>query len=209
MSEIRDHKTSNPDRTYDEGCNAGFMNTGRCNDGNMNTGRKNEGHMNTGDCNVGNLNVGNGNVGDCNVGNSNVGSGNTGNHNEGRYNTGDWNRSSFNTGCFNTEPQKITLFNKPSDMTYMQWHESEARFLLDQMPRYATSWIRSEDMTDEERAAHPTHEITGGYIKVIDKFECEQQWWDELSDCAREIIKAIPNFDAEIFRQCTGIKVDQ
>ena len=62
----------------------------------------------------------------------------------GYCNTGDWNKSSFNTGCFNTVGQKIMLFNKPSDMTYRGWYESDARRLLDQIPNGVVEWIYSE-----------------------------------------------------------------
>lgn len=127
----------------------------------------------------------------------------------GRCNTGDWNKSSFNTGCFNTVEQKIMLFNKPSDMTYRDWYESDARWLLNQIPKDVVEWIYSEDMTDEEKAEHLTHETTGGYLKVLDESECGQLWWGSLSDRQKNIIKAIPNFDAEIFFQCTGIRVDE
>ena len=69
--------------------------------------------------------------------------------------------------------------------------------------------VSIEDMTDEEKAAHPTYETTGGYLKVLDESECGQLWWGSLSDRRKEIIKAIPNFDAEIFFQCTGVRVDE
>jgi len=163
------------------------------------TGRCNTGDWNTGNCNTGDWNTGNCNTGDCN----------TGNRNTGNRNTGDWNKSSFNTGCFNTVEQKIMLFNKPSDMTYRDWYESDARWLLNQIPKDVVEWIYSEDMTDEEKAEHLTHETTGGYLKVLDKSECGQLWWGSLSDRQKNIIKAIPNFDAEIFFQCTGIRVDE
>ena len=179
--------------------NLGKNCTGRCNTGNWNTG-----NWNTGDCNTGNWNTGDCNTGDCNTGNCNTGNWNTGNRN-----TGDWNKSSFNTGCFNTVEQKIMLFNKPSDMTYRDWYESDARWLLNQIPKDVVEWIYSEDMTDEEKAEHLTHETTGGYLKVLDESECGQLWWGSLSDRQKNIIKAIPNFDAEIFFQCTGIRVDE
>ena len=163
------------------------------------TGRCNTGNRNTGDCNTGDWNTGNRNTGDCN----------TGDWNTGDWNTGDWNKSSFNTGCFNTVEQKIMLFNKPSDMTYRDWYESDARWLLNQIPKDVVEWIYSEDMTDEEKAEHLTHETTGGYLKVLDESECGQLWWGSLSDRQKNIIKAIPNFDAEIFFQCTGIRVDE
>ena len=174
--------------------NLGKNCTGRCNTGNRNTGNRNTGNRNTGDCNTGNRNTGDCNTGDCNTGDCN---------------TGDWNKSSFNTGCFNTEEQKIMLFNKPSNMTYSEWLDSDARYLLNQIPKDVVEWVYEEDMTDEEKAAHPTYETTGGYLKVLDESECGQLWWGSLSDRRKEIIKAIPNFDAEIFFQCTGVRVDE
>lgn len=133
----------------------------------------------------------------------------TGLCNTGDWNTGDWNKSSFNTGCFNTEEQKITLFNKPSDITYNDWLRSDARYLLNQIPKDVVEWVYEEDMTDEEKAANPTYETTGGYLKVLNESECGQLWWGSLSDFQKNYIKSIPNFDAEIFEQCTGIKVDE
>lgn len=144
-----------------------------------------------------------------NLGKNCTGRCNTGNRNTGDCNTGDCNKSSFNTGCFNTVEQKIMLFNKPSDMTYRDWYESDARWLLNQIPKDVVEWIYSEDMTDEEKAEHLTHETTGGYLKVLDESECGQLWWGSLSDRQKNIIKAIPNFDAEVFFQCTGIRVDE
>ena len=179
--------------------NLGKNCTGRCNTGDWNTGNRNTGNRNTGDWNTGDWNTGNRNTGDWN----------TGDWNTGNRNTGDWNKSSFNTGCFNTVEQKIMLFNKPSDMTYRDWYESDARWLLNQIPKDVVEWIYSEDMTDEEKAEHLTHETTGGYLKVLDESECGQLWWGSLSDRQKNIIKAIPNFDAEIFFQCTGIRVDE
>ena len=190
-------------------CNTGNRNTGNRNTGDCNTGNRNTGDCNTGNRNTGNRNTGNRNTGDCNTGNRNTGDCNTGNRNTGNRNTGDWNKSSFNTGCFNTEEQKIMLFNKPSDMTYREWIDSDARYLLNQIPKDVVEWVYEEDMTDEEKAAHPTYETTGGYLKVLDESECGQLWWGSLSDRRKEIIKAIPNFDAEIFFQCTGVRVDE
>ena len=182
----------------------GLCNTGNWNTGNWNTGNWNTGNRNTGDRNTGNRNTGNRNTGNCNTGNCN-----TGNRNTGNCNTGEWNKSSFNTGCFNTEEPKIMLFNKPSDMTYREWIDSDARYLLNRIPKDVVEWVYEEDMTDEEKVANPTYETTGGYLKVLDESECGQLWWGSLSDLQKNHIKSIPNFDAEIFEQCTGIKVDE
>ena len=175
----------------------------------VNTGKDCTGLCNTGDGNTGDCNTGNRNTGDCNTGDWNTGNRNTGDCNTGDWNTGDWNRSSFNAGCFNTEEQKITMFNKPSDWSYRNWLNSDARYLLNQIPKNVVEWVYSEDMTDEEKAEHPTHETTGGYLKVLDESECVQLWWDGLREQHREIISSLPNFDPDIFEQCTGIKVQK
>ncbi|MCI6553940.1 MAG: hypothetical protein MR430_10480 [Lachnospiraceae bacterium] len=185
------------------GCNTGDWNTGDRNTGNCNTGDWNTGNRNTGDCNTGNCNTGDRNTGDWNTGNRNTGGCNTGDRN-----TGDWNKSSFNTGCFMTEEQKIMLFDKPSDWTYRDWLNSDARHLLDKIPRNVVEWIHSDDMTDEEKEDHPTHETVGGYLKVLDESESGQLWWNNLSLDEKNIIMGIQNFDKEKFKKITGIDVD-
>ena len=181
-----------------------IVNTGKDCTGICNTGNRNTGNRNTGDWNTGNRNTGDWNTGDRNTGDRNTGDWNTGD-----CNTGDWNKSSFNTGCFMTEEQKIFMFNKPSDWSYRDWLNSDARYLLNQIPKNVVEWVYSENMTDEEKAEHPTHETTGGYLKVLDESDCGQLWWGSLSDRQKDIIKALPNFDPEIFEKCTGIKIDE
>ena len=148
------------------------------------------------------VNLGKGNAGLCNSGNCNSGDWNSGNRN-----SGDWNKTNFSNGCFNTEEPKIFLFNKPSDWTYRDWLNSDARYLLNQIPRNVVDWIWSDDMTDEEKEQHPEYEVVGGYLKILDESECGQLWWDSLSEIYKNIIKAMPNFDKEIFEDVTGIKI--
>ena len=163
------------------------------------TGLGNTGSYNSGDCNTG----------DFNAGDYNSGNHNSGNWNSGNCNSGDWNKSSFNNGCFNTIETAIMMFNKPSYITYRDWVNSDARHLLNQIPKDVVEWIWSDDMTDEEKKQHPEHETTGGYLKVLDESECCQIWWNGLSDKEKEVIKEIPNFDPDKFYEITGIKVDR
>ena len=158
-------------------------------------------------CNSGDWNSGNRNSGDWNSGNRNSGNRNSGNRNSGDCNSGDWNKTNFSNGCFNTEEPKIFLFNKPSDWTYRDWLNSDARYLLNKIPRNVVDWIWSDDMTDEEKEQHPEYEVVGGYLKILDESECGQLWWDSLSERYKNIIKAMPNFDKEIFEDVTGIKI--
>lgn len=142
-----------------------------------------------------------------NLGKGNAGFWNSGDWNSGNRNSGDWNKTNFSNGCFNTEEPKIFLFNKPSDWTYRDWLNSDARSLLNQIPRNVVDWIWSDDMTDEEKEQHPEYEIVGGYLKILDESGCGQLWWDSLSERYKDIIKAMPNFDKEIFEDVTGINI--
>ena len=168
----------------------------------VNTGKDCTGLCNTGNCNTGNCNTGN-----CNTGDWNTGDRNTGDRNTGDWNTGDWNSCNQSTGCFCTVQQPIMFFNKPSTWSFEDWLRSDARYLMNQIPKKVVEWVYSEDMTDEEKSAHPSHETTGGYLKVLDESECGQIWWDGLSEHNRNIIRALPNFDPDIFEQVTGIKI--
>ena len=188
--------------------NTGSYNTGSYNTGHLNTGNRNTGNRNTGSYNTGHLNTGNRNTGNRNTGNYNTGSYNTGNRNTGNYNTGDWNVTDASSGCFCTKAQDILIFDKPSNWTIEYWWNSDARYLLNSIPKSVVEWIYESDMTDEEKEENPTYKTTGGYLKVLDESESAQIWWDGLSNKNKEIIKSIPNFDAEKFEKCTGIKVD-
>ena len=190
--------------------NTGNRNTGDCNTGNRNTGDRNTGDWNTGDrntgdWNTGDWNTGDRNTGDWNTGNRNTGNRNTGNWNTGDWNTGDWNSASFSNGVFCTEEPEILIFNKPSGMTFRQWLDSTACHLLNQIQFMPNVWVRDGDMTDEEKEAHPEYKTTGGFLKVLYTSDCCVRWWENLDEYQRRIIRSIPNFDAAIFKQITGI----
>ena len=195
-----------------KGC-AGLCNSGNCNSGNWNSGDCNSGNWNSGDCNSGNCNSGNCNSGNCNSGdwnsgNCNSGNWNSGNCNSGNCNSGNWNNTNFSNGCFNTVEPTIHLFNKPSSWTYRDWLNSEARYLMNQIQGDILEWVYLSDMTDEEKAAHPEAETTGGYLKELDNSECAVIWWRSLNQRQKNVIMAIPNFDKAIFKEITGIDVD-
>lgn len=170
--------------------NRGDKNSGKANDGSYNTGSKNAGDFNTGDDNEGNDNTGNANRGNENTGDGNTGNGNSGNRNSGCMNTGDCNSGHFNTGDFNNangttgffcteDDPEIRLFNKPSGMTQAQF-------------RASVYW----------KALHSVQLPLTTYTDAC------QLWWKRMSDENKRIILSMPNFDADIFREITGIKID-
>ena len=174
----------------------------------VNTGKACTGRCNSGNWNSGNCNSGNCNSGDWNSGNCNSGDWNSGDWNSGDRNSGDWNKTSFSNGCFNTVSPKIYMFNKPTDWTFEQWFNCRARYLLNQIDDCPLEYIWFDSMTDEEKAAHPEAETTGGYLKERTTADNARKWWAGLSADDRNIIFSLPNFDAEIFKEITGIDVD-
>ncbi|HEK5061847.1 TPA: pentapeptide repeat-containing protein [Clostridioides difficile] len=186
--------------------NTGYRNTGDYNTGNGNTGYRNTGDCNTGYRNEGNYNAGNYNAGYCNTGYCNEGNYNTGNYNSGNCNSGDWNIGDYNSGVFCTDVPKIRMFNKETDLTYEDWMNSEARNIL-KKNSYLTKWIRIDDMTEEEEKNNPGYEINNGYLKVFTFEEMCKNMWDSLNEEEKKIIIDTPNFDADIFKEITGIEV--
>ena len=189
-------------------CNSGNCNSGDYNSGNYNSGNRNSGNRNSGDWNSGNRNSGDWNSGNRNSGNRNSGDWNSGDWNSGNWNSGDWNKTCFSNGCFNTESPKIFLFNKPSDWTYQDWLNSDARYILMDCPSNVLFWIWEDDMTDEEKEQHPEYSVTDGFLKHIEKETGRQMWWDSLSDRNKTIVMNLPNFDKDIFKEITGIDVE-
>ena len=98
------------------------------------------------------------------------------------------------------------MFNKPTELTFEQWRCSDACRLLNRIDFRPTKFIWLGDMTDEEKAEHPDWEITQGYLKKLDTSECCHDWWMNLSINEKCVIQNMPNFDAEIFEEITGIR---
>ena len=167
--------------------------TGYCNSGDRNSGNWNSGDRNSGDRNSGNWNSGDCNSGDCNSGN---------------WNSGDWNNTSFSNGVFNTKEPNIYMFDELTEMTYRDWLNHPARFILNGVPFDELRWVYSENMTDDEKKEHPEHDVTGGFLKEFDYSKNRQNWWDGLDMDDKKTIKSLPNFDKEKFERVVGIKID-
>jgi hypothetical protein len=191
--------------------NSGYRNSGYRNSGDWNSGYRNSGNWNSGNRNSGNRNSGYRNSGDQNSGYRNSGDQNSGDQNSGDRNSGDWNAGDFNlsdnnSGCFNTKQHKLLFFDRPAQVTYEEWRRSDAYDLLSQVEYQPTEWVDEDDMTPEEKAQHEDYETTGGYLKKNDLSKVYAKWWDGLTDRQKQVIREIPNFDADKFEQITGIK---
>lgn len=192
---------------YNGGSNTGDRNYGESNVGDYNYGDKNTGKYNINNYNTGNYNTGNYNTGDYNTGGFNTGDYNVGDFNVGDFNVGDFNLSNYNTGCFNTKKPKLKFFDKETDMTMEEWRKSEAFEILRKIDLRPVEWVCAEDMTDEEKEQYPEYETTGGYLKELDTDKAFLSWLEKLNERERNVIKNIPNFNAEKFYEITGTRV--
>lgn len=177
------------------------------NEGNNCTGLCNSGYYNSGDYNSGYYNSGNHNSGYYNSGYYNSGGRNSGYYNSGNYNSGDWNSTNYSTGFLNSEQQPIYMFNQPTNMQREEVYNLAGIQILNR--NFENSWwIYSENMSAEEKAAHPEHETTGGYLKTVDFKTACKIMWDNLDEEDKEAVRNLPNFDNDVFREITGISVE-
>ncbi len=174
--------------------NPGDNNLGYHNSGDNNSGDNNRGYWNSGDHNSGNHNSGDDNSGDFNSGYYNPGDNNSGNHNSG----------DFNSGMFNTDIPNIRMFNKDTNF-------KRAEIIDEMLPNFLhfslTEWIEEKNMSIEEKAQHPDAHIHGGYLKIYGYKEAFQKSWNNTSKEDQLKILDLPNFDADIFKEISGIDV--
>lgn len=124
---------------------------------------------------------------------------NAGNGNAGNWNTGDW-----NTGHFNTiTPDEILAFNKPCKLSV--WEQCEKPNLIYNL--VLTWWVPENKMTDAEKAADPNFYMRGGQLRCRTYKEAWRKAWDEASVADRELVRKLPNFDATVFKEISGIDV--
>ena len=121
------------------------------------------------------------------AGKYNTGNCNTGNHNTGDFNTGDFNTGNYNTGDFNTGG-----FNTGFLCTGKQTVE-----IFNKPSNLAYHELYSS--------------IAYGVVRSIfehDKND-RQGYWDSLRKDDQKQVKRLPNFDAQIFKQITGVSVGE
>lgn len=72
-----------------------------------------------------------------------------------------------------------------------------------------TIWVTDSSMSDEEKKNNPKFFVAGGYLKKLSYKEAWAQAWKELSKETRQQFLDLPNFDAKIFEEITGINVSE
>ena len=147
----------------------------------MNSEKKNSGNWNSGDWNSG----------DCNSGDSNSGGWNSGDRNLGECNSGCWNKSNYETGYFNNNDNKIIkVFNRPCKIR--DWEIAiKPDFIFFEL----CEWVEDEN--------------GNGRFLTYTYQEAFKKSWDRASIEDKKLIFGLPNFDADVFSDISGISLDE
>ena len=149
------------------------------NSGDGNSGNRNSGYRNSGYRNSGYWNSGDSNSGYNNSGDWNSGDRNSGNRNSGDSNSGDWNSGHFNTDT----PSTIRVFGKEVE-----------RDVYDQCDKPSFLYFNLTELVNEA-------------LIVKDYKEAFQESYNKATQEDKEKIYNIPNFDADMFFEISGIDV--
>ena len=131
----------------------------------------------------------------------NSGDWNSGDRNSGNRNSGDWNSGNRNSGFFNSkEPEMIMVFN--STCRKSVW---DAAYIPAFLSFSLTEWKEEKDMTEDEKREHPSCSFTGGFLYTKPYKQAWKDSWESADKEDRERVRQLPNFDAEVFFEITGI----
>ena len=168
-----------------------------------NSGNRNSGNWNSGDCNSGNWNNGDWNSGNWNSGDWNSGDWNSGNWNSGNRNSGNWNSGNWNSGYCNSDSPKVRMFNK---MTKLNFDDiTFPNYFYEVSP---VRFISADTATYEQQKGHKKYiETCGGYYEKVEYKEAWRIAWNAASDEDRRKTLSLPNFDADVFFEISGIDV--
>ena len=127
---------------------------------------------------------------------------NTGVGNSGNMNSGNMNSGNGNSGMFNTTEPFIRLFNKDTSLTRDRLNVPS--FLYFNL----TQWVSHDTATEEEKAEHKQDiEACGGFLKTFTYKDAFKRAWVNASNEERQQVQNLPNFDADIFFEISGIRV--
>ncbi len=167
--------------------NEGDRNIGDYNKGSRNVGNLNIGDFNTGDSNTGIDNVGDNNRGSLNAGSANVGHSNTGSFNVGSFNAGDYNKGHANTGSFNKGNRNSGKWNVCNYSSGFFNTQEPLAIMFNKPTSLGVSEIRLPKWLQKGDLQMA--------LKSADVVDLESTF-------------VLPNFDAKIFEEITGISVE-
>lgn len=68
-----------------------------------------------------------------------------------------------------------------------------------------TNWVLAEHMTEDEKRDNPTYKTTGGHLKTTDYKTAFSSSVLAAPKKERDMIRALPNFDADVSLEISGV----
>ncbi len=183
----------------------GYFSTGPRSTGGYSTGHRSTGNYSTGDHSTGHRSTGDSSTGDHSTGDSSTGHRSTGDRSTGNFSTGDFSTCDYAVGAFQTVQDccgGFSAFNAPCRRE--EWCDAEKPLCI---CFDMTVWVSEKDMSSTEKNDNPTYETTGGYLKVLGFKEAFTASCKSATDDDIEILKQLPNFDADVFFEVSGYDV--
>ena len=168
-------------------------NTGNCSTGDRSTGDRSTGNWSTGNRSTGSLSTGDCSTGSRSTGDFSTGDFPTGNWSTGDFSTGNWSTSNYSSGHFSTvDFSGFGCFDKPC--TLAEWRNSDKPYCL-----YfeLTEWREDESLP------------AGGELIVHDYKKAFTASMEKASKEEIEMVKALPNFDAQKFYEISGFMIKE
>ena len=97
----------------------------------------------------------------------------------------------------------LQIFNK--DVSEEIYNKTKSTLNVKNFKLPIAKWIKSEDMTADEKDNWTSHKQTGGYLKTLSYQDAWKEMWRGMSEEDKKFFGTLPNFDAEIFEKITGI----
>ncbi len=95
------------------------------------------------------------------------------------------------------------MFNKDTDMTYSEFVENNLMIYPDLK---ICSWVDYKDLPADKKNTDTKN--MGGKLKTLTYKEAWKEYWGRASEEDKKWFMELPNFDAKIFKEITGIDVE-
>ena len=95
----------------------------------------------------------------------------------------------------------MRFFNKDSEITYSEF--VKGRIVYPNLK--LCSWVPYKDLPKDEQTKEA--KTTGGKLKTLTYKEAWKEYWGRASEEDKKWFMLLPNFDAKIFEEITGINV--
>lgn len=100
--------------------------------------------------------------------------------------------------------KNLMMFNKPITQ---EEYDTQIKYLrAKDFKLPIAKWVEYKDLPKDEQ--NSTASQMGGVLKTLDYKDAWKQMWSEISSTDKNFFTTLLNFDAEVFKGITGIKID-